>query len=333
MTRKDHMLRVFSICLIVLTVAIFYHCDITTPDISYTEINIMDDSLCARVDSLVEPFLDQYSYLVTAVIQDGEIALTRSYGKNRLNTLEQYASVSKPVTATMAMVMYKDGLIDRLMDPIADYDQKYIDTQPDAYASPSISFFHLLTHSSGIVHLDPLWRNGKLNMLFSPGSDVEYSTKAFGVLGDVLETISGNSFQTLLTDLIETPVGGSSFWCYPLVQTTPGAGVFSTIGDMALFVQGIMNETYYSEEFLQDTVLVPYAQTSSGNVGLGWFVLEHEGRYLGYHAGSNGRPRAFVLFDPLNKHAVMFMGKNKVSNAVTDLHILALDVLLLLPSH
>ena len=305
-------------------------CDISDTAETFIGIDLLPDTSLTNIDSLIEPYLYQYNYLVTGIISNGEIVLTRSDGGNKLNTLEQYASVSKPVTATMTLIMYKNGQIDRLFDPIADYDERYLDVQPSNFDSPPISFFHLLTHTSGITHLERLWQNGQLNMSFSPGTDAEYSTKAYGVLGDVLETISGQSYQDLLTDLIETPIGGDSFWSYPLVQTTPGAGVFSTVEDMALFVRGTMNGTYYSKDFLRDTVLVPFAQTSSGSVGLGWFVLQHDDRYFGYHAGSNGKPRAFVLFDPKNENAVVLMGRTKKEDTPTDLHILALDLLMLI---
>jgi CubicO group peptidase (beta-lactamase class C family) len=201
-----------------------FNCDMDQPVSAYTGIDQADDSIINKIDSLIEPYLVQYNYLIAGIVREGDIVLTRSYGSNKLNTIEQYASVSKPVTATMTLVLLKSGLIEHLVDPIDEYDEQYHDVQPSGYDSPTISFFHLLTHTSGIVHLAPLWQNGKLNMLYSPGADASYSTKAYGVLGDILETISGKSYQQLLTDIIEEPICGNSFWSYPLVQTTPGAG-------------------------------------------------------------------------------------------------------------
>jgi CubicO group peptidase (beta-lactamase class C family) len=296
---------------------------------SHTGVNLLTETIGAKVDSLAFPYLNQYTYLLVGIVVGDEIVLTRSYGRDKLSEAEEYASVSKPVTATILFQLYREGIIDDLRDPISRYDPDFKDAQPDEFCPPEINFIHLLTHSSGVVHLDRLWKDGKLNMLFTPGTSTEYSTKGFGILGDVMETATGKSYSSLLREYVEEPAGGSSFWCFPLVQTIPGAGVHSDIEDMARFAQATLSGTYFPKDFLTDTILVPRTQCPTGTIGLGWFVLEHQGRYLGYHAGSNGKPRAFALIDPLNDNAVVLLGKNKQEKALTDLHILAMDILVL----
>ena len=294
---------------------------------TFTGIDLLEESTSLSVNEAVLQYMLRYRYLVIGVVENDQTVLTRSFGSDHLNDREQYASVSKPVTANICFQLWQDGMINSLLDPISDYDEKYADAQPDEYSDPKISFVHLLTHTSGVVHLDDLWKKGKLNMLFSPGRNTEYSTKGFGILGDVMETIAGEKYSLLVDKYISEPINGSSFYCYPLVQTTPGAGILSDIEDFANFARASMDGTYYPRDFLIETVLQPYSESPNGTIGLGWFVLEHEGRMLGYHAGSNGKPRAFILIDPENQSAIVLLGRNYEEKAKTDLHILALDVL------
>lgn len=73
---------------------------------------------------------------------------------------------------------------------------------PDRYPDVEITFAHLLSHRSGIPHYDRIWKDGKLVLALEPGSRMMYSTRGYGVLGEVLCDITGKSFNQLVKEYI-----------------------------------------------------------------------------------------------------------------------------------
>jgi hypothetical protein len=71
------------------------------------------------------------------------------------------------------------------------YSGKYRDAMPDEYMDTPVTLRHLLSHTSGIPHHDQIWKSGKFNLQFRPGSQTLYSTRGYGILGKVLCEITG----------------------------------------------------------------------------------------------------------------------------------------------
>ena len=74
-----------------------------------------------RIDERVEKTLPNYAYINLALVENEEIILTKSYDRNRLEKTVVYASVSKPVTATILIRLLFEGAISSLDDDIAGY--------------------------------------------------------------------------------------------------------------------------------------------------------------------------------------------------------------------
>jgi CubicO group peptidase (beta-lactamase class C family) len=277
-----------------------------------TGIHELDQTLLEQIDQRIRSTLVNYNYINVALVRDGQVVLSKSYGHDRLDKVDVYASVSKPVTAMILLQLLQEGIFGSLDDDIAKYHPKYREVMPQEYADTHITFRQLLTHTSGVPHLSKLWDGSKLKMDFRPGAGVQYSSNGYGILGDVMEEITGKSYNQLVKDYIGEPIGAESFTVLIPAFLAPAGQVASTIEDMALFAIAVMDGEYVSTDMLCNEVLKQYAKDQYGAIGLGWYCTNLEAPELaGYHAGSNGRPRAFLAIKPHNKNAIALTGLNR----------------------
>ena len=279
-----------------------------------------------KIDDRIFDFLIHYDWMTAGIIKEGEIAYMRAFGKNNMiNEDAIYASVSKPVTGIIFMQLLNEGVINSLDDNISKYSTKYKNVLPINYESDSISFKHLLTHHSGIPHINkPLWKNGKLNLQFKPGSEFLYTTNGFGVLGEILEEITGKTYSELVKEYIGEPVQAGSFWAETNFRA-PGARIHSTTNDFAKFARGVINNKYISENDLSEVVLADY-----NGVGLAWGCENFNTEDITMmHAGSNGRPRAYILLKPKKKLGVVLMGDCNTKDDIWFIHLgqIIMDIL------
>jgi len=290
-------------------------------------INKLEAKELEEIDLVVDTFRSHYVYIDIALVRDEQIVLTKTYGQARLNRSDVYASVSKPVTAMITLQLLEQGKIKSLDDPIGNYAPKYVGALPDAYTDTPITFKHLLSHQSGIPHLSDMWEAGKLKLAFRPGDGVLYSTLGYGVLGDVLEEIAGQSYPQMVKTFIGEPIGANSFdasWFF----SAPGGLVKSTIEDMARFAIGVMKGTYVSRELLDELAFQRYASDRFGGICLGWYCNNLGGTDLMvFHAGSNGRPRAYLRVKPHKGLAVAILGMDMYENGVQDFGDLSMNLM------
>ena len=158
------------------------------------------------------------------------------------DTLWRIYSMTKPVTAVAAMMLWEEGLFE-LKDPIAQYIPAFADARVWAGGSAlkpvtepltePIRIWHLLTHTSGLTYgfhhahpVDTLYRArgfewdtppgldlaaccevwAELPLLFQPGSEWNYGVST-DVLGRVIEVVSGQSLDAFFADRILGPLG------------------------------------------------------------------------------------------------------------------------------
>jgi CubicO group peptidase (beta-lactamase class C family) len=224
--------------------------------------------------------------------------------------------------------LLEEGKIASLDDDIALYHPKYENAIPEEYAGSKITFRQLLTHTSGVPHQSKLWKGGKLKLQFRPGQGVEYSSHGYGVLGDVMEEITGSSYKRLVKDYIGKPIGTRSLTVRLPFFDAPAGQVASTIKEMADFAIAVMDGEYISTQMLREEVLKQYAEDRHGPIGLGWYCRGFDTSDLaGYHAGSNGRPRAFLAIKPGKKNGVALTGLNRSEKGAHDFGSLTIDLM------
>lgn len=129
----------------------------------------------------------------------------------------QIGSITKLFTATLVMQLVDEGLVE-LDSPVRRYLPRF-DTGNDA-ASASITVRHLMTHSSGLRGdyigdfgrgTDAVRRHvaslPQIGMLHRPGAWASYCNSGFIVLGELLETLRGTDYHTVLTERLLKPLG------------------------------------------------------------------------------------------------------------------------------
>ena len=321
------MLRPFRI--LIGTIALLCACedisDLVERNDTFSGINSMSDSELNSIDNIVFGYLEDYKYISVGLIYEGEIQLTRSYGQNRIGRTDVYASVSKPVTSTILAQLLEEGYIDSFDDPISTYSDKYKGVMPEAYKNTPLTFAHLLSHQGGIPHHDRIWSGGKLNLAFAPGSDMMYSTRGYGIIGEVMSEITGLSYRKLVKEYIGDPVGAPSFSVPDLLFEAPGGLVVSSIKDMARFAKGMLDNTYVSDSIKFHQL---WALRASHEIGLGWYL-----GYIGtdqltvYHAGNNGFPRAFIALRPYHDLGVVLMWKHQSADGDQRFYQLSRELL------
>jgi CubicO group peptidase (beta-lactamase class C family) len=117
-------------------------------------------------------------------------------------TIYDLASLTKVVaTTTMAMILVEEGRLD-LDRPVRE----------------GVTVRHLLTHSSGLPAVAPLFKEirGKeayieriraMELEYPPGSRSVYSDPGIILLGAVLEEVAGQPLETFVRDRVFTPLG------------------------------------------------------------------------------------------------------------------------------
>ena len=177
-------------------------------------------SLPDRLESLVNDRFEatRCPGLSVAVASHDQIVFSKALGKADIEqdvplttaSVQRLASVSKPITGTIIMDLVEQGKLS-LDDPV----RQYLPELPTSYQG--VTLRKLLSHQSGvrddvdeegvlfsIVHYptsrDVLKVMMAYPLAFTPGTRVEYSSRAFTVLGAAAESVTGRSFQQLSMD-------------------------------------------------------------------------------------------------------------------------------------
>lgn len=185
------------------------------------------------VDGKVYIFMADYSIpgVSLSVMKDEEIIYSSGYGfaieENRVKTtpdhLFRLASVSKQFTTLCIMTLYERGLIN--LEKNVFGKGGYLDEQFPGVTGQkaTVTIRNLLQHNSGWpTDPDPMFtnsiRNGKslddlINYILqqdlenSPGEKYSYYNMGFGILGRVVEVVSGKPYEEFLKEEVLKPMG------------------------------------------------------------------------------------------------------------------------------
>jgi CubicO group peptidase (beta-lactamase class C family) len=195
-----------------------------------------------RISQLTRRYVDegQLAGAVTLVARQGKVAYFDAVGKANLesgaamerDTLFRIYSMSKPITAVAAMILYEEGRF-QLSDPISKFLPELAELEvlnADGSREPArpITMQQLLTHTAGFSYgfdprdpVDKLYQESELlvsrdmdqfierlaglPLKFQPGSRWHYSV-AVDVTGAVIERISGQGFDEFLETRLFQPL-------------------------------------------------------------------------------------------------------------------------------
>ena len=197
-----------------------------------------------RITETTQRYVDEgkLAGVVTLVARDGKIVHFVPVGQRGADddrpmtkdALFRIFSMSKPITAVAAMMLYEEGKF-ALSDPVAKFVPELAD--PDVLvdgelvpAEQTMTMRHLLTHTTGLSYgfnprgnpvdakyaevqpfagkdLDEFAeRLGTLPLMFEPGERWHYSV-AVDVTGLVVQRLGGMSFDAFLKERLFDPLG------------------------------------------------------------------------------------------------------------------------------
>lgn len=172
---------------------------------------------------------EQVPSIAVGVARNGKIIWEEGFGwadrENRLaateHTMYSLASVSKPLTATGLMVLVERKQID-LDRPVNDYlgDAKlkaWVGNASDATVR------RVANHSAGLpLHYQFFYEDEPYkappmdetirrygNLVWAPGETYEYSNLGYGILGYIIERVSGRSLSDFVRQEVFLPLGMS----------------------------------------------------------------------------------------------------------------------------
>lgn len=250
-----------------------------------------------------------------------------------LETPFQLASVSKSFTALVVVQLAAEGRL-KLDDPIIKYLPYFRTLDNEAWQNVTIR--HVLSHRSGVTTLDGNrlhddsyseadalqtavkgLRKAKLTSI--PGQRFEYSNANYMIAGALIESVTGQSFETAVRERIFKPLGMTdSFvhrpdrdgfkkavgfrqwfgWPVAFPSTANRAwvaagGITASARDLAKYVQAIANQDprIVPSEFAKD-IISPQGNDLNPQFGygLGWMLdgqtektfVNHSGLSVGY---------------------------------------------------
>jgi CubicO group peptidase (beta-lactamase class C family) len=263
--------------------------------------------------------------VVVAVVNKDGMLYNEAFGQSSTltekamtkDTIFNMASMTKPVTSVAIMMLVDEGKL-KLDDEVAKYLPKYknplvvskfneadasYETRP---AKRPITIRHLLTHTSGIGYgfaspmLTKIMRKTKkteleLPLLFDPGESWAYGAST-RVLGNVVETISGQTIDAFLASRILQPLGmqdtsylvptakyprvvgvnargaDGKFVERPMPATLPATvqgdgGLYGTASDYGLFLRMLLNRGRLgSTRILSERSAKTMLESHTGNV-------------------------------------------------------------------
>lgn len=320
--------------------------------------------LQASIDEEVAKFLKQPQVrgVVVGVYKDGK-SFIKGYGTvsgaadstapDRA-TVFQIASVSKVFTATLLQILCDEGVVN--MD--ATLDELLGRSMPLSPTVQKVTLRQLATHTSGFPRipqsldekateaakgddllLDPYSHLGPqyiFNYLASAedkrdAGRFEYSNYGMGLLGHVLEQVTGKDYETLVKEKILAPLGmeGTGVTLFPSMQMhlaqghtakgspTPiwrfaalaGAGALnSNVQDMLKFIQANVDDGKLLSRPFEKMKQPQFG----GDTGIGWMQPTFIDKFLGneqvvWHNGMVGGYASYLSIDAKTKTGVVIL--------------------------
>ncbi len=285
-----------------------------------------------RIDSLMEFYSQSLNYNgVAFVSQKGKTIYSKGFGykdkdkniMNDANGIYQIGSITKQFTSEIILMLAKEHKLD-VQDKLTKY-------YPDYKSGDKITLENLLTHTSGIYNYteDTFWKKYPTQPLtreqmmgifkdkpleFEPGSKFEYSNSNYILLSNIIEKITGKTYEQVARERILTPRGMTSsgfdfthlkdarkvmcynsigmnanyvdsFYYSPIEDSSQsyGAGsMYSTTADMYKWHRALLEHKLLDKAW-QDRAYTPFKD----NYGYAWFINEKlvKGKKMVAHSG------------------------------------------------
>lgn len=324
-------------------------------------------SLFAQTDpemdsEAITQLLQQYTNedspgLAVGIVKAGEIVYEHYLGVANLehqiaidqDTRFNIASTAKQFTALMILQLSQEGKL-----TLEDDIRKYL---PSLFPmiEEEIKIRHLLNHSSGIrdyvfileMMNQPFWKQVGMDnddviellekqeeLVFKPGSSYSYSNSGYTVLAEIIEVVTGESFNDYSknffeelgmneTSFIKRYMGvipnradaysdwGDGLWLStPAVTKFNGDGfLYTTLSDQLIYEQAVQN-AHRDQNVLLIESQQPIPNSEINTYGFGLELDGRLGRTAQYHSGSTFGYHSHTTRFPAENLSIFVMSNN-----------------------
>ncbi len=295
---------------------------------------------------------------VVLVGEEGKVLYQRAFGfgnlewkiPNGLDTKFEIGSMTKQFTALLVLQMVNEGKL-TLDGHITDYLPYY---RKDTGSRVNVS--ELLSHTSGIPNFiaEPGFLEGPASrtkysvkefvekhcsgdLHFDPGSKFEYSNSGYFLLGAILEQVSGESYEQMLSQRIFRPLamrdsgyarpetvivhraagyervndGLQNARFYDMSIPFAAGALYSTVGDLFRWDQAL-----YTDQLLPKPLREMLFKPNLENYGFGWGILipkegaPNAGEKIEMHGGAISGFQSLIERIPGRREVIILLDNN-----------------------
>ena len=303
-----------QILLVFLAACLGFSQDVVDPE----RVGLSSERL-ARIDARYESEIaeDSYAGAVVLVARDGKIAHLKSYGMSdkeegkamTTDTIFRWASMSKIITATAAMILFEEGKF-FLDDPVANYIPEFADPMVlipcsegeegcENYrlepAARPITIRHLMTHSSGISY--GFQGRPHLAQMYWDNNISDGLVETEGAIGDMVKRLAALPLYAHPGEVYE--YGLSIDVLGYLVEVISGQDLASFMSERIFVPLNMVDTSFFVPEDKVDRLAKVYAPGPTGGlttlpdgrVDFGAFVYSATAVHSGpqtYYSGGGG---------------------------------------------
>jgi len=332
--------------------------------------NPLRSEIDKKIDTVARTYIQKSTTvgLIIGILQNGNIS-TYSYGETikhngklpNADNFFEIGSITKTFTATLLAWYVNKGDV-KLSDPITKYLPDSVAANPGL---KSITLLNLVNHTSGLARIpdnlvshatDALnpYKDYTKELLYAylktcklnskPGEKYAYSNLAVGLLGSILENVSGEPFEQMVREIICKSLnmfstsqninpllaprfvqvynaGGQPTEAWDFDVLAPCGALRSTLNDMLLFAGANLRPgTDELSKAIELTHKITF--TKDVKISLAWHIITVNGIEYYFHNGGTNGSSSFLAFNREKNIAVVVL-----SNAVESTDDLGTGIL------
>jgi len=316
-----------------------------------------DAAINRKTDSVAKKFMARNNSVGIAIgiLSDGNF-YTYGYGETKKGsnkapdgrTLFEIGSITKTFTGILLAYFVEQKKLS-LDDPI----NKYLpDSIPAiAFNGKPVTLASLSNHSSGLPRLPGNFWDGadmqnpykhydnqklfqylkNFQPVREPGAQYEYSNLAVGLLGVILERVSGKSYEQLCREIIWQPLKMNSTritlvksdsalvatghnaqadpnHSWEFISLAAAGAIRSSVNDLLNYARGQFGGS--GDLTLHKAIALSHQQTWTRNqtrVALGWHLISNNGQSYIFHNGQTGGYYTVLLINKETSNAVVML--------------------------